>query len=451
MKLQYAMLALVVAPLLAFAEWKAGAAKVPMTPRGPLFMAGFGNRTKPGEGAAQELYAKALALEDPSGVRAVVVTTDMLGFPASLSKALAERVSQRYGIPRDRLLLNSSHTHCGPLVTGMQAAPTWAMNQKDWDAVAAYTAELEEKLVAVVGEAIAGLAPARLTFGKTVASFGVHRRMPGGRIWGPNYAGPADHDVPVLRVEAPGGALRAVVFGYACHNSSIGIYKFHGDYAGSAQKWLEERHPGAVALFVMGFGGDVKPYPNESVELTESYGGMLGAAVDARMRKALQPVGGGLETAFQTVPLQFAEPLTRAQLNERLRSGTPLIRRHAELMLKLLDRDGRLPATYPYPVQAWQFGHDLTLVAMGGEVVSEYALRLKKELGADNLWLAGYSNDVFAYIPSLRILEEGGYEAGVSSMEFYLQPGPWAPSIEETVIGKVREVVKRVRGDPVTR
>ena len=446
MKLQCVVFALVVAPLMSAADWNAGAAKVPMTPRGPLFMAGYGDRTQPGEGAAQELYAKALVLEDPVGSRVVMVTTDMLGFPASLSKAVADRVGGQHGIPRDHILFNSSHTHCGPLVAGMQAAPTWNMTARDWDAVNAYTAELKEKLVAVIGDAIKNLAPARLMFGTTIASFGVHRRMPGGKLWGPNYNGPMDHDVPVLRIEAPDGTLRAVVFGYACHNSSIGILKFHGDYAGSAQKWLEDHHAGAVALFMMGCGGDVKPYPNESQELTESYGAVLGATVDARMRKPLQPVTGNLRAAFQTVSLQFAEPPTRAQLNERLNSGTPLLKRHAETMLKILDRDGRLPATYPYPVQAWQFGHDLTLVAMGGEVVSEYALRLKKELGADNLWIAGYSNDVFAYIPSKRILDEGGYEAGVISMEFYLQPGPWAPSVEETVIATVHEAVNHVRG-----
>jgi hypothetical protein len=329
----------------------------------------------------------------------------------------------------------------------MQAAPTWAMSPKDWGAVTAYTAELTDKIVSIIGEAVSNLALARLGFGTTWASFGVHRRMPGGRTWGPNYAGPADHDVPVLRVESPDGKLRAVLFGYACHNSSLGIYRFHGDYAGSAQKWLEERYPGAVALFMMGCGGDVKPYPNGSQDLTESYGVMLGAAVDACMKKPLKPVNGSIRAVFDTVPLTFAPPPGREQLQERLKTGRPLMKRHAEAMLKILDRDGRLPSTYPYPLQAWRFGKDLTLVAMAGEVVSEYALRLKKEAGPEPLWIAAYSNDVFAYIPSRRILDEGGYEAGVSSMEFYLQPGPWTDSVEETVIGKVHEIVKRVRGE----
>jgi hypothetical protein len=445
-KLALAVIAIGAAPALGLAQWKAGVAKVVITPAGPLFQAGYGSRTKPAESAAQALHAKALALRHGDDPVAVLVTADLLGFPASLTRAVAEEAQRRYGVARDRLAFNASHTHCGPEVTGMEAAPTWAMTPKDQAAVDAYTKDLRDKLVALIGAAMRDLAPARLSYGKTSAAFGIHRRMPGGVAWGPNYAGPADHDVPVLRVDAADGRLRAVAFGYGCHPTTIGIYQFHGDYAGSAQKWLEERNPGAVAMFVMGCGGDVKPYPNGSVELAESYGAMLGAAVHTLLARPLKPVSGPLATAFDTVQLDFAAPPTRAQLEERLRTGAPLVKRHAEVMLRALDRDGRLPAHYTYPVQAWQFGKDLTFLALGGEVVSEYALRLKKELGADNVWVAGYSNDVFAYIPSRRILEEGGYEAGVSSMEFYLKPGPWTPSVEETVVAKSHEVVKRVRG-----
>jgi hypothetical protein len=113
-------------------------------------------------------------------------------------------------------------------------------------------------------------------------------------------------------------------------------------------------------------------------------------------------------------------------------------------MLKILDREGQLMTDYPYTLQVLQFGDDLTLVALAGEVVVDYSLRLKKELAPANLWVAANCNDVFAYIPSRRVLEEGGYEAD-SSMMFYGLPGPWDSSIEEVIVAQVHEVVRRLR------
>jgi hypothetical protein len=80
----------------------------------------------------------------------------------------------------------------------------------------------------------------------------------------------------------------------------------------------------------------------------------------------------------------------------------------------------------------------------GGAGRLDYVLRLEKEYGTDGLWVAGYCNDVFAYIPSLRVLQEGGYEGGGAIVGARL-PGPFAPSIEETIVRKVHELVERVR------
>src|SRR5450759_3419782 len=95
----------------------------------------------------------------------------------------------------------------------------------------------------------------------------------------------------------------------------------------------------------------------------------------------------------------------------------------AKLLLKQIEEQGSLRQTYPYPVQAWQLGTDLTWVALGGEVVVDYSLRLKRELGP--VWVAGYANDVMAYIPSLRVLKEGGYEGG-GAMVYYGLPTVWS-------------------------
>jgi prepilin-type N-terminal cleavage/methylation domain-containing protein len=150
------------------------------------------------------------------------------------------------------------------------------------------------------------------------------------------------------------------------------------------------------------------------------------------------------QTRVKVARSQGKDTESARQTREFLRASSAELKVHAQELLKMLDRDGRLPTEYPYPLQVWQFGPDLTLIAMSGEPVVDYALRLKKELGADSLWVAGYSNDAFAYIPSLRVQHEGGYEGGGATVGARL-PGPFAPSIEETIVRKVHELIERTR------
>lgn len=381
-----------------------------------------------------------------------MITSDLLGFPAEVSENIAREVKNKYGIPRDRLLLNSSHTHGAPALTSpIHFIYGPRANPEQWQQVEEYTRELERKVVQITGEALQTLRPAKLGFGQTKTDFGINRRImtPNGiRSFVPNPEGPMDQSLPVLRVDSKQGELLAVVFGYAAHPTTITgpehYYEFSGDYAGFAQQFLEERHPGALALFVQGCGGDIMVSPRGTAKLAREYGGRLSNAVSHELGNLLRPVHGPLKTAFETFPVTLAPAPSRESLETQLKQGDIYHRWHAQEMLKSLDRNGSLPATYPYPLQAWQFGEDLTLIAMAGEVVVDYALRLKKEVGGNPVWVAGYSSDVFAYIPSRRVLEEGGYE-GADAMIYYMQPGPFAPSVEETIIGKTHELVERVR------
>ena len=432
--------------------WKAGLAQVVITPPKPLWMAGYASRTRPSEGVAQDLYAKALALEDPTGERAVLVTSDLLGFPAEVSHNIAERVEHKHHLTRNQLLLSSSHTHGGPVIGGMLGL-MYPMDSQQWADVGAYTSELEDKIVMLVGASLKSLRPARLSFGHGEATFAMNRRerTDEGIVIGVNRAGHVDHDVPVLRIDDPHGKLRAVVFGYACHNTTTrDLLQFNGDYAGCAQAWLQDHHPGATALFLSGCGGDANPYPRGTIELARQHGEELAASVEKVLARELPVVLGPLKTAYEEFPVAFATPPGREELQAQLQSKDVYHRNWAAAMLKTLDRSGHLPAEYPYPLEIWQFGQDLTLVALGGEVVVDYDLRLKRELGAEKLWVAAYCNDVFSYIPSLRVLKEGGYEGG-GAMVYYGQPGPFAPTIEETIIGKVHDLIRQVRSETSRR
>ncbi len=429
--------------------WKAGIAEVKITPTKSVWMSGYGARIKPSEGVLEELYAKALALEDRSGTRAVLVTTDILGFPAEVAGNIAGRVKEQFSLSRERLMLTSTHTHCGPaiaspirLLYGARTTPEQARDLEE------YTRDLESKVVAVVGAALKDLQPARLSFGHGEAKFAMNRRAKTerGYVISVNPEGPVDHDVPVLRVASEQGKLRGIVFGYACHNTTLSsdMYLFNGDYAGFAQEKLEKDNPDAAAFFIEGCGGDANPNPRGTLEHARQYGETLAAAVEKTLSGPLKPVNGPLRTAFEVFPLKFAAPPTRESLEARLKHDDPFQRWYARKMLDLMDKDGHLPSEYPYPLQVWQFGQDLTLIAMAGEVVVDYVLRLKKELGPEKLWVAGYSNDVFAYIPSVRVLEEGGYEAE-GAMTYYVQPGRFDPSVEETIVRRAHEIVSRLR------
>jgi hypothetical protein len=393
--------------------WKAGVASVKITPEKLLGMAGYAGRQKPAEGTVQDLFAKALALEDQDGTRLVIVTLDLIGVPRALRLAVAGQAEARWGLLPQNLLLNASHTHCGPgLRTLPPAIPKDDQTPSPREADAyAYTQKLQEGILGAIEAALRDLQPARLTWNKARCGFAMNRRrdytLPpnhpnANRV--PNPEGPVDHEVPALRVESAEGALRASLFGYACHNTCLGFQYYCGDYAGYAQEYLQEHRPGFTALFLMGCGGDQNPYPRRSdvvpgvtdLELAQQHGRSLANAVEMALLVNPRPVSGPIRSAYREVLLDYARP-------------------------------GRAP--HPYPVQVVRLGDDLEWIALGSEVVVDYSLRLKAELGRSiPVWVAGYSNDSQGYIPSLRVLREGGYEAAAG----------WSESVEDQIVSTVQ-------------
>jgi hypothetical protein len=300
----------------------------------------------------------------------------------------------------------------------------------------------------VVEQAFKNRSPARLWFGRGQAGFAINRRVPkpGGFQINVNPAGLVDHEVPVIRISGKDGELRGILFGYACHNTTLtgDNYQVNGDYAGFAQAALEKKNPGATALFVLGFAGDANPNPRGKLEHAQQYGEDLANAVNNVLSKEMDPITGNLATAFDYVQLPFSTPPTKEQLEARLQEKDLIRQRNARRMLEILARDGRLLQ----PLSLSDSGGLLEprpLIALGGEVVVDYAIRLRKEFPEHPLFLIGYSNDVMGHIPSLRVLREGGYEGG-GSMMFYLRPGPWAEeSGRDVIVEKVHQLVGQVR------
>ena len=448
-------LGLLITGLSAFAApgWKAGVAKAVITPEKAVWLAGYDSKRVP-NGKLHDLWMKALALEDAEGRRVVLITSDFQGVPKVMSDRVFEQLQRKFQLTRAQVMFTFSHNHCGPRL-GDDLVDYYPIEAEQVALVEEYTALMVTNCVAMVGESLAKLAPAKLQQGEGKATFAVNRRnnkeaeVPSIIARGEPLKGPVDHSVPVLTVTRPDGKLEAILFGYACHPTTLSFLTWCGDYPGFAQVEIEKAHPGATAMFVNTCGGDQNPLPRRSVELCERYGKLLAAGVEEALKQPLRPVSPGLRTAFEIVDLPYLKTVSREELEAAAKETNAIRARWATRMLQELDRRKQFPDAYPYPVHAWRLGTEMLVIGMGAETVVDYALRFKREFGPGT-WVMGYADDMIAYIPSRRVWEEGGYEGGTFLYEYGRPAFRWAGDIEDRIAASVHKLVKQVGGPAPT-
>lgn len=415
------------------AGWKAGTARVVITPGESIWMAGYGSRDHTSEGVLTDLWAKALAIEDAKGEKVLLITTDLLGIPKNMSDHVRDRITAKYGLNKSQIILSSSHTHTGPVLKGA-LTDLYALNAQQIEIISKYSDNLEKKLVVLAGEAIHSMVPAQLYSQNGITRFAVNRRnnVEAKLTAQTNLNGPNDYSVPVLKVADQTGKIIAVIFGYACHATVLNFYQFSGDYPGFAQIEVEKLHPGVTAMFFQGAGADQNPLPRRSVALAQQYGRELAAAVERVLTDEMKKLEPTISTAYSEVSLTFAAPPTKEDLT-KIEKEIPVgfQQRWATDQLAILKKNGSLRTSYPYPVQIWKLG-DQPIMILGGELVVQYAIELKKLFGPQ-IFVMGYSNDEMAYIPSETILKEGGYE-GESSQMIYGMPGKWNSDIQVKIL-----------------
>lgn len=420
--------------------WKAGVAVCEITPPTGLWLAGYAMRDHPAEGSIHPLWVKALALQDGNKKTAVMISSDILGFTAEMSQRIKQRVKEKTGLSEEDILLNSSHTHSGPIVADSLIAMYLCSDDKEQlNKINLYTEELEKKVIDTILSALSQLEPAKVCSARGVVRFAVNRRnnKESEIETTYDYKGPVDHSVPVLVVKnMNNNDLRAIVFGYACHATVLSGYQWCGDYPGFAQIELEQIYPSAKALFVAGCGADINPLPRRTIALARQYGKELALAVARAIEDTLQELPATLKTSQEFVTLPLETPLTREELQQIAddTSRAEHIRRSARYLLKELEQGIPLRTSYPYPIQVWNMG-GIPLIALGGEVVVDYAISIKQRL-QQNAIVLGYSNDLMSYIPSARVIREGGYEGDTSQLE-YKMPAKWKEEIEELILNAV--------------
>ncbi len=427
--------------------WMAGVAKIDITPKESVPLAGYGGATRLSDQVLHPIWVKALAMRDDTGATSVVVSADLVGLSAKMVDLIARRALEQHHIARNHLILNYSHNHSCPVTADV----LWLYYDLKAEEAAArdrYTDALYDRYEQVIGKAIADMEPAELSFGQGLAGFAVNRRRarPGGR----GFGGQVDHDVPVLRVTT-GGRDKALLFGYSCHTTTLSGRAISGDYAGYAQIELEENFPGAVAMFIQNCGGDANPLPRRSrsdepaaTALAEMYGKILAEAVRQTVSGKMTPVGGPMRVAMGEARLDFEQGPTLAELEAGLQRQSGMPRRESEHLIRQFRESGGPPGSVIYPIQVWHFGRELTFIALTGETVVDYSLRFKAAYGWENTWVAGYNNDLLSYIPSLRVLKEGDYE-GATGMKEYGHRAPYTETVEHRIAAKVDELVRQMR------
>lgn len=418
-----------------------GVASVDITPAMPIRLTGYAARAETeADSVLQRLSAKALVFGNDEQRPTVLITVDLVGITWRITDRVVKFLSDKYGIPPAQIAICASHTHGGPEIGSLINILQYHGNHfsdsllslSQLIHISQYTEQLTQKLKDVSVAALKNRKPAYVSWGQGQALFAGNRRTKGG---------PVDHSLPILKIANPDGSLRAVFVNYACHGTTLGgdVNKIHGDWIAEAERVIEARHPGTVALVALGCAGDANPYPRGTLEDMQSHGKEIADNVDKLLSAQLQPIATPPVGRMKWIKLPLSKIPSVPDLINLSKENT-VKGYQARLTLEQTERGQKIPSTVDYPVQVWNFDNKMVMVNLGGEVVVDYSIFLKRKYGAEHLWINAYSNHVPCYIPSRRILKEGGYE-GEFNMYWYNKPSRFATAVEDMIENAVDDLM----------
>ncbi len=466
-------------------KWFVGVAKTDITPDEPVRLSGYASRTTPTTEIEDRLFARALILtpavpptlvqspgaQSPGGTNGtersaqdqtspnvakpnakealVIVSIDAIGITSVMTENILKRVLPKLDIPRSRIVFCTTHSHTAPhldgLIPNLFGVP---FPEAEHQAMLRTTQMTVDRIGDAILKAFENQKLGKVHYGLGRAEFAINRRMLKENQWvgiGTVDNGPVDRNVKVLKVSDAADNLIAVTYQYACHSTSISpdANRISADWGGIAAGIIEQAHPDCIALPIIGCGADANPNPRGTIELSRQHGAEMAKAVQTVIGGELKPLPAPTNAAFTLVALSSSDRPSREKLQAMQQSPSAHERNFANTWLEVLSRKDRIPETYPAPVHLWTFGQDLGWVFMGGEVVVDYQIRLEKELSQfQNVWVAAYTDDVFAYVASERVRFEGGYEVD-GSMLYYGQPGRWDTGTENQIVDRVLQLTKQ--------
>jgi hypothetical protein len=430
-------------------------AKQAITPEKPVFLSGFGGRTRKHEGILDDLYARVVLLQQNRSF--LIIQLDLTGGDRSFVNGIKRALKERFGLAEEEILINFSHTHYSVYVTGEDPAGRrgmYSIDQERWPLSSdevdytediRYFHRLREILLQLTGDCLAGLQEGTMRIGRGGSEFGVSRRLitEDGVSMRPNFAAPIDPDLTVFQLTDRESRLRGILFSYGCHPTSMSGNQISAEFPGAASRYLEAKFPEASAVFLQGCAGDVKmrafagdKFAVVSPEQMREAAGQLARDVIQIIEKAeFIQVEGPFAVKLIDVRL-FTEEWEIADHERTLRD--PAKTEYRKLRTRMVIdaiRNGAAKNHIPHWIQLVQLGSQAKIIAMEGEIPSAYALMIKNMLGGKLTVVLGYSNGVSSYIPTRRWIEEGGYE--VEAVVLHGLRGPLTAETEELILGAI--------------
>ena len=414
-------------------QYQVGVAKIDITPNYPIRLSGYGARREETSEISQRIYAKSLVISHQDDDPFVLILVENVGIPNHLTKEISNRLGRVAGVSEERFVICSTHTHSAPCLSGM--LPTLfgqPIPSDHQQRIEQYTVELVNQLEDVAKSAIDCRIPAHLAWTIGNVGFGKNRRPEGG---------PVDHSLPVLLARNKNGNPIAIWASYACHTTTLSLNCINGDWAGYAMEQIEATYSSATAYISLGCAADINPHPRGEFEHARQHGHTLANEINRSVESGMKPITGKLSGTVKRISLPFDTIPSRKEWEKRAKQDGAL-GYHAKVQLKKLDSGEKLQTAISYPIQTWAFSEELLIVFLAGEVVVDFAHRLKDELDHNRLWINAYSNDLPCYIPSVRILNEGGYE-GKDAMIYFDRPTHFKPEVEELIISEVHKLTPK--------
>ncbi len=405
-----------------------GIAKEMVTPCVLSKMAGYASRTETFKGIHDDLYVKACLMKNETD-QTFIIGFDIIQFSHILNEKIQDYLYTKYSIKKEQVVISYSHTHAGPEVKSFK--------QRDNKLI--YEDFLFERTKCCIDKVFLNLFDGDAYYAVSTGDWNVNRRkiVDNEVIMAPNYDAIKDRDLWMLILKDSDGDIRGIFYNYSCHPVTLSTTLFiSSEYPGRINQLLEAKYYGCIAGFLQGSAGNMRPLISAkgnkfnpcSFEEVDRMALSMTAAIESVINKAayekIQPV---LKAVSFIIPAEI-EALSKEQFEQMAQTETSGMKERYKYVAEHYDEIKDVVDIHAGLVK---LSNDLYLAYMGGEVCYEIKLIVQNVLKDKKLIFLGY-NEAITYIPSDRIIQEGGYEGSRAQLMAGFK-GPFKKGIDKTV------------------